>query len=107
MTWSLAAFVLHSDSPGVSAQGQTMAVAEMEGQGHTEMMLPCSLKPEEGLDVWKLWAQRKNAELDKDEINKLAPIGRKYTHTHLFLSDSMSTPSLASSPLTVYTCVCV
>lgn len=103
MAWSLAAFVLHIDSPGVSAQGQTMAVAEMEGQGHTEMMLPCSLKPEEGLDVWKLWAQRKNAELDKDEINKLAPIGRKYTH--LFLSDTVY-PLASQLPIDcLYLCV--
>ncbi|XP_028969654.2 glutamine-rich protein 1 [Esox lucius] len=42
-----------------------------------ELLLPISLKPEEGLDVWRLWVQRKNAELDKDEQNKLAPIGRR------------------------------
>ncbi|XP_071204859.1 transcriptional regulator QRICH1-like isoform X4 [Salvelinus alpinus] len=82
LIWDPQQQVLHTQG-GVQVQdvqqlqGQTMAVAEMEGQGHTEMMLPCSLKPEEGLDVWKLWAQRKNAELDKDEINKLAPIGRR------------------------------
>ncbi|XP_024240763.1 transcriptional regulator QRICH1 isoform X3 [Oncorhynchus tshawytscha] len=82
LIWDPQQQVLHTQG-GVQVQdtqqlqGQTMAVAEMEGQGQTEMMLPCSLKPEEGLDVWKLWAQRKNAELDKDEINKLAPIGRR------------------------------
>nr|XP_046221092.1 transcriptional regulator QRICH1-like isoform X1 [Oncorhynchus gorbuscha]XP_046221093.1 transcriptional regulator QRICH1-like isoform X1 [Oncorhynchus gorbuscha] len=82
LIWDPQQQVLHTQG-GVQVQdtqqlqGQTMAVAELEGQGHTEMMLPCSLKPEEGLDVWKLWAQRKNAELDKDEINKLAPIGRR------------------------------
>ncbi|XP_064812689.1 transcriptional regulator QRICH1-like isoform X3 [Oncorhynchus masou masou] len=82
LIWDPQQQVLHTQG-GVQVQdtqqlqGQTMAVAEMEGQGHTEMMLSCSLKPEEGLDVWKLWAQRKNAELDKDEINKLAPIGRR------------------------------
>ena len=62
-------------------QGQTVTVSEVEGQQHhvqvQELMLPASLKPEEGLEVWRLWAQRKNAELDKEEKNKLAPIGRK------------------------------
>ncbi|XP_041711753.1 transcriptional regulator QRICH1 isoform X1 [Coregonus clupeaformis] len=82
LIWDPQQQVLHTQG-GVQVQdaqqlqGQTMTVAEMEGQGHTEIMLSCSLKPEEGLDVWKLWAQRKNAELDKDEINKLAPIGRR------------------------------
>lgn len=62
-------------------QGQTV-VAEVDGQGQQqvqvqELLLPATLKPEEGLDVWRLWAQRKNAELDKSDKNKLAPIGRK------------------------------
>uniref|UniRef100_A0A8C7WVI5 Glutamine rich 1 n=1 Tax=Oryzias sinensis TaxID=183150 RepID=A0A8C7WVI5_9TELE len=63
----------------VIAQGQTV-VAEVDGQGQQvhvqELLLPATLKPEEGLDVWRLWAQRKNAELDKSDKNKLAPIGR-------------------------------
>ena len=42
-----------------------------------ELLLPASLKPDEGLEVWRLWAQRKNAEMDKAEENKLAPIGRE------------------------------
>ncbi|XP_056108818.1 glutamine-rich protein 1 isoform X2 [Rhinichthys klamathensis goyatoka] len=42
-----------------------------------ELILPNTLKPEEGLEVWRLWVQRKNAELDKNEQNKLAPIGRR------------------------------
>lgn len=64
----------------MSEQGQTV-VAEVDGQGQQvqvqELLLPATLKPEEGLDVWRLWAQRKNAELDKSDKNKLAPIGRK------------------------------
>lgn len=68
----------------LSVQGQTV-VAEVDGQGQQqvhvqELLLPATLKPEEGLDVWRLWAQRKNAELDKSDKNKLAPIGRKCKH---------------------------
>lgn len=47
-----------------------------------ELVLPNTLKPEEGLEVWRLWVQRKNDELDKNEQNKLAPIGREF----IFLS---------------------
>ncbi|KAM9361944.1 transcriptional regulator QRICH1 [Symphorus nematophorus] len=43
----------------------------------TEILVPVCLKPEEGLEVWRLWAQRKNAELNKQEKMKLAPIGRR------------------------------
>lgn len=65
----------------VSVQGQTV-VAEVDGQGQQqvqvqELLLPATLKPEEGLEVWRIWAQRKNAELEKSDKNKLAPIGRK------------------------------
>lgn len=64
----------------MSQQGQTV-IAEVDAQGQQvqvqELLLPATVKPEEGLDVWRLWAQRKNAELDKSEKNKLAPIGRK------------------------------
>lgn len=71
----------------VSVQGQTV-VAEVDGQGQQqvqvqELLLPATLKPEEGLDVWRLWAQRKNAEMDKSDKNKLAPIGRK-CHIHVY-----------------------
>lgn len=57
-----------------------------------ELVLPNTLKPEEGLEVWRLWVSRKNAELDKNEQNKLAPIGREFvfynallTMMHLFI----------------------
>lgn len=71
-------------------QGQTV-VAEVDGQGQQqvqvqELLLPATLKPEEGFDVWRLWAQRKNAELEKSDKNKLAPIGRKCTNTLLIMS---------------------
>ncbi|KAL2103489.1 hypothetical protein ACEWY4_000357 [Coilia grayii] len=60
-------------------QGQTVTVSEVEAQQQApaELMLPNSLKPEEGLEVWRLWAQRKNADMDKDQASKLAPIGRR------------------------------
>lgn len=63
-------------------------VAEVDGQGQQqvqvqELLLPATLKPEEGFDVWRLWAQRKNDELEKSDKNKLAPIGRKYRELSL------------------------
>lgn len=61
------------------SQAQTVQVAEVEPQSQPqpspELLLPNSLKPEEGLEVWKNWAQTKNAELEKDAQNRLAPIG--------------------------------
>ena len=63
------------------SQAQTVQVAEVEPQSQPqpspELLLPNSLKPEEGLEVWKNWAQTKNAELEKDAQNRLAPIGRR------------------------------
>uniref|UniRef100_A0A672PH27 Glutamine-rich protein 1-like n=1 Tax=Sinocyclocheilus grahami TaxID=75366 RepID=A0A672PH27_SINGR len=56
-------------------QAQTEAESQLEPP--PELVLPNTLKPEEGLEVWRLWVQRKNAELDKNEQNKLAPIGRR------------------------------
>ena len=72
----------------VSAQGQTV-VAEVDSQGQQqvqELLLPATLKPEEGLDVWRVWAQRKNVELDKSDKNKLAPIGRKCIYTMFIIT---------------------
>uniref|UniRef100_A0A3B5LAI7 Uncharacterized protein n=1 Tax=Xiphophorus couchianus TaxID=32473 RepID=A0A3B5LAI7_9TELE len=66
--WDPQQQVLHTQ--GLTGQdGQPLQVQEL--------LLPATLKPEEGLDVWRLWAQRKNAELDKSDQNKLAPIGRR------------------------------
>lgn len=61
--------------------GLVQSHMETEGQTEppTEILVPVCLKPEEGLEVWRLWAQRKNKELDKQEKTKLAPIGRKST----------------------------
>ena len=65
----------------VTCSAQTVQVAEVEPQSQPqpspELLLPNSLKPEEGLEVWKNWAQTKNAELEKDAQNRLAPIGSK------------------------------
>ncbi|XP_053576781.1 transcriptional regulator QRICH1 isoform X2 [Bombina bombina] len=62
-------------------QTQTIQVADVEPQPppqpSPELMLPNTLKPEEGLEVWKNWAQTKNAELEKQSVNQLAPIGRR------------------------------
>lgn len=49
---------------------------EAQAEPPTEILVPVCLKPDEGLEVWRLWAQRKNAELNKQEKIKLAPIGR-------------------------------
>uniref|UniRef100_A0A3B4WS41 Glutamine rich 1 n=1 Tax=Seriola lalandi dorsalis TaxID=1841481 RepID=A0A3B4WS41_SERLL len=85
LIWDPQQQVLHtqglSGQDAQQLQGQTV-VAEVDGQGQQqvqvqELLLPATLKPEEGLDVWRLWAQRKNAELDKSDKNKLAPIGRR------------------------------
>lgn len=73
------------DNDGVLCfQAQTEAEPQVEPP--PELVLPNSLKPEEGLEVWRLWVQRKNAELDKNEQNKLAPIGRELTFSSLPLS---------------------
>lgn len=56
-------------------QGQV--ATEAQGEAPTEILVPVCLKPEEGLEVWRLWVKRKNAELSKRETTKLAPIGRK------------------------------
>lgn len=50
---------------------------EADAEPPAEILVPISLKPEEGLEVWRLWAKRKNTELSKQEKTKLAPIGRK------------------------------
>lgn len=53
---------------------------EAHAEPPAEILVPVCLKPEEGLEVWRLWAQRKNAEMNKQEKTKLAPIGRKTTN---------------------------
>lgn len=50
---------------------------EDHAEQSAEILVPVCLKPEEGLEVWRLWVKRKNAELSKQEKTKLAPIGRK------------------------------
>lgn len=85
LIWDPQQQVLHTQGlTGQEAQlqGQTVTVAEVDGQGQQQMqvqelLLPATLKPEEGLEVWRLWAQRKNDELEKSDKNKLAPIGRR------------------------------
>uniref|UniRef100_A0A8C9U1C6 Glutamine-rich 1 n=1 Tax=Scleropages formosus TaxID=113540 RepID=A0A8C9U1C6_SCLFO len=70
--------VVHTQG-GTGQEQQQLQVAEVESQPQAPptLLLPSTLKPEEGLDVWRLWAQAKNAELEKDAHTKLAPIGRR------------------------------
>uniref|UniRef100_A0A3B5L7E8 Uncharacterized protein n=1 Tax=Xiphophorus couchianus TaxID=32473 RepID=A0A3B5L7E8_9TELE len=70
--WDPQQQVLHTQ--GLTGQDGQPLQQQVQVQ---ELLLPATLKPEEGLDVWRLWAQRKNAELDKSDQNKLAPIGRR------------------------------
>ncbi|XP_072308398.1 transcriptional regulator QRICH1-like [Eucyclogobius newberryi] len=56
---------------------QAQVETESQDESSAEILVPVCLKPEEGLEVWKLWAKRKNAELIKQEKTKLAPIGRR------------------------------
>ncbi|XP_051967206.1 transcriptional regulator QRICH1-like isoform X1 [Xyrauchen texanus] len=65
------------DGEGQEQQLHLQTEAEPQVEPPPEMVLPNTLNPEEGLEVWRLWVQRKNAELDKNEQNKLAPIGRR------------------------------
>ncbi|XP_070757944.1 transcriptional regulator QRICH1-like [Enoplosus armatus] len=69
------------------SQGEDGQEQQLHLQGHieteahaeppTEILVPVCLKPEEGLEVWRLWVKRKNDELNKQEKTKLAPIGRR------------------------------
>ncbi|XP_068171868.1 transcriptional regulator QRICH1-like [Antennarius striatus] len=64
---------------GQEQQLHLQAHIETEAQAEppAEILVPVCLKPDEGLEVWRLWAQRKNAELNKQEKTMLAPIGRR------------------------------
>lgn len=50
--------------------------AKAQAEPPAEILVPDCLKPEEGLEVWCLWARRKNEELERQGNTKLAPIGR-------------------------------
>lgn len=72
----------HQSSQGEEGQEQQLHLqGQIETEAHaeptSELLVPVCLKPEEGLEVWRLWVQRKNAELGKQEQTKLAPIGRR------------------------------
>ncbi|KAM9759526.1 transcriptional regulator QRICH1 isoform 1-T2 [Menidia menidia] len=72
----------HQQSQGGEVQEQQLHLqsqveTEADAEPPTEILVPVSLKPEEGLEVWRLWSSRKNAELSKQETTKLAPIGRR------------------------------
>lgn len=76
LIWDPQQQVLHTQE--VTGQGGQVEVDDQgQVQVQTELLLPASLKPEEGLEVWRIWAQRKNAELEKGDSTKLAPIGRR------------------------------
>ncbi|XP_041837013.1 glutamine-rich protein 1-like isoform X2 [Melanotaenia boesemani] len=65
------------DGEGQEQQLHLQGHVEAEAEPPAEILVPVSLKPEEGLEVWRLWASRKNAELIKQDKTKLAPIGRR------------------------------
>uniref|UniRef100_A0A667YAW2 Glutamine-rich 1 n=1 Tax=Myripristis murdjan TaxID=586833 RepID=A0A667YAW2_9TELE len=72
----------NQSSQGEEGQEQHLHLqGQVEGEAHneppSELLVPVCLKPEEGLEVWRLWVLRKNAELGKQEQPKLAPIGRR------------------------------
>lgn len=56
--------------------GQGHIEAKAQAEPPAEILVPDCLKPEEGLEVWCLWARRKNEELESQGNTKLAPIGR-------------------------------
>ncbi|XP_077445918.1 transcriptional regulator QRICH1-like [Stigmatopora argus] len=85
LIWDPQQQVLHTQGltgqDGQPIQAQAL-VAEVDAQGQQqvqvqELLLPATLKAEEGLEVWCAWAQRKNADMDKSDQTKLAPIGRR------------------------------
>ncbi|XP_037108819.1 glutamine-rich protein 1-like [Syngnathus acus] len=56
---------------------QEQGEGEASAEPSAEILVPISLKPDEGLEVWRLWVKRKNVELSKQDKTKLAPIGRR------------------------------
>lgn len=56
--------------------GQGHIEAKVQAEPPAEILFPDCLKPEEGLEVWCLWARRKNEELERQGNTQLAPIGR-------------------------------
>ncbi|XP_074527555.1 transcriptional regulator QRICH1 [Halichoeres trimaculatus] len=86
-TYNTAQSVHIWDPSQQQGQGEEGQEQQLHLQGHieteanaeppTEILVPVCLKPEEGLEVWRLWAKRKNVELSKQEKTKLAPIGRR------------------------------
>ncbi|XP_060787611.1 transcriptional regulator QRICH1-like isoform X3 [Neoarius graeffei] len=45
--------------------------------------LPASLKSEMGLIMWRRWAEKKNTEMEKEQRNRLAPIGSYVISSHV------------------------
>ncbi|XP_077384678.1 transcriptional regulator QRICH1-like [Festucalex cinctus] len=68
-----------SQDDGSEQQLHLQEQGESDGnvEPSAEILVPVSLKPEEGLEVWQLWVKRKNDELSKQDKTKLAPIGRR------------------------------
>ncbi|XP_056130554.1 transcriptional regulator QRICH1-like [Lampris incognitus] len=67
----------HSQGDERQEQQQGQEETQSHPEPPPELLGPDCLKPEEGLDVWRLWVHRKNEELGKREQTKLAPIGRR------------------------------
>ncbi|XP_019736619.1 glutamine-rich protein 1-like [Hippocampus comes] len=67
----------HEDGNEQQIQLQEQGENDANAESSAEILVPVSLKPDEGLEVWRLWVKRKNAELSKQDQIKLAPIGRR------------------------------
>ncbi|XP_011612149.1 glutamine-rich protein 1 isoform X2 [Takifugu rubripes] len=68
---------LVEDEQGQQLHLQGHIEAKAQAEPPAEILVPDCLKPEEGLEVWCLWARRKNEELEQQGNTKLAPIGRR------------------------------
>ncbi|XP_036434609.1 glutamine-rich protein 1-like isoform X3 [Colossoma macropomum] len=83
----------------VGGAPEQQTLQEQQGQVHgvsDSETLPAFLKPEEGLMEWRLWAQKKNTELEKEQRNRLAPIGRRQL---LRFQDDLLSSSIAELSL--------
>uniref|UniRef100_A0A8B9LE65 Glutamine rich 1 n=1 Tax=Astyanax mexicanus TaxID=7994 RepID=A0A8B9LE65_ASTMX len=86
---------------GEVLEQQTLQVQQAQDVPESEALL-VSLKPEEGLMEWRLWAQKKNSELETEQRNTLAPIGRRQQlrFQEDLLSSSVAEMSLGLSLMT-------
>ncbi|XP_060698541.1 transcriptional regulator QRICH1-like [Hemiscyllium ocellatum] len=65
------------DPQQLQVQAIQTHTTEQQIEAQADLMLPDSLKPEEGASVWQNWAQVKNAEIMKEAENKPPLPGRR------------------------------